>query len=82
MSKLIGADYPRATAVAFTAASNNFELSIAVAIATFGLASPIAFATVIGPLIEVPVLIALVKVSLWIRSRWFDAPSAPAVNAV
>ena len=82
MSKLIGADYPRATAVAFTAASNNFELSIAVAIATFGLASPIAFATVIGPLIEVPVLIALVKVSLWIRSRWFDAPRAPAVNAV
>ena len=80
MSKLIGADYPRATAVAFTAASNNFELSIAVAIATFGLASPIAFATVIGPLIEVPVLIALVKVARWIRQRWFDLPRPPAMD--
>jgi arsenite transporter len=80
MSKWIGADYPRATAVAFTAASNNFELSIAVAIASFGLASPIAFATVIGPLIEVPVLIALVKVAMWIRPRWFDAQPPAAMN--
>ena len=80
VSKLIGADYPRATAVAFTAASNNFELSIAVAIATFGLASPVAFATVIGPLIEVPVLIALVKVALWMKQRWFGVQRPSAMN--
>lgn len=81
VSKLIGADYPRATAVGFTAASNNFELSIAVAIATFGLASPIAFATVIGPLIEVPVLISLVKLAFWFKHHWFEAPRTAATNA-
>ena len=77
LGRLIARDYPRTTAIAFTAAGNNFELAIAVAIAAYGLASPVAFAAVIGPLVEVPVLILLVNVALRLRPRWFPQDAAP-----